>query len=579
MLYLPNAALKNTLIFLSLSSLWACQYDLGERTLDRKGATAIVVERNMVAIDSSTEVASSCIAQPNTWPEPTVEITGTAQVEGATQAFTTTPARYADGENAINAHLQMNGHTWFCYIDEARDFAYSENEETWEVIHADNGRIQYTLTPNNDYGVVFTTLGFEDGGNDQRPNDYYYNQMASHQILKNNTVTTHFEKIPNGFSQEGYEPIDDAFKILEHNNSIYFVGSQGKALVTKMDGNYEATEVPLGSQIYLVNNRFIAFKSVLDTETHTVVSSEIQHSTDMITWSDPIDVSILNNVYDHTLSYDTQNGLYVVLNPATTQGQEKLYFTSPDLINWTPNTVGIWQNDHVVFSDDGRAVMGNLASIDPIMSRTIDGDWENVTQLPNTEHYLRYRDIIFANNRFHVLMYEYSIAGEGDNKEVTYLNLYVGFSDDLIQWTWTSISKNENEILALSDLTALADNQIAISGGNYTSSSLDHMHVSFNNGASWNKSASPITSLNISDAVDTSTHLYNISTLIDHNGTTYGKLAIAAENNFKNSLYFSTTDFTHFDLELASNDSELFTFNSALFLNAAARNMLSLIHI
>lgn len=568
------SAIKYSLIFLSLSGLWACQYDLGDRTLDMEEATTVVVARNMVAVDSSTESASSCISVPASWPEPTnVEITGTAQIDGATQTFSTAPSRYTDGEIAINAHLKMNDRTWYCYIDETREFAYLENEETWEVIHSDSGGIQYTLTPDTEHGMAFTTLGFEDGGNENMPNDYYYNQMASHQILKNNTVTTHFEKISTTFKTENYDPTDDAFQVLKHDDSIYFVGSQDKALMTKMDGDYEVREIPKDSQIYLLNNQFIAFKSVHDTETHTVVSSEIQYSTDMINWSGPIDVSILNNVYAHTLSYDTKNGLYVVLNPATTQGQEKIYFTSPDLITWTPNTVGIWQNDKVVFSEDGRAVMGNLASIEPLMARTISGDWENVTQLPDTDNYLRYRDIIYANNRFHVLMYEYSSVGEGDEKEVTYENLYVGFSDDLIQWNWTSISTNESEILALSDLTALADNQIAINSGSYSNGSSGHIHISADNGISWNKSANPINSLNISNSVDSITHNYHIDSLINHNGTTYGKLTILPENNFKNESYFSTTDFTNFNLEFISNDSKFFTFNDSLYLNASAKNM------
>ena len=51
--------LKSTLVFLSLTSLWACNYDLGERTLDMEDATTVLVERNMKATDSGTETPAS----------------------------------------------------------------------------------------------------------------------------------------------------------------------------------------------------------------------------------------------------------------------------------------------------------------------------------------------------------------------------------------------------------------------------------------------------------------------------------------------------------------------------------------
>ncbi len=284
---------------------------------------------------------------------------------------------------------------------------------------------------------------------------------------------------------------------------------------------------------------------------------------------------MLNNVYSDTFTYDTKNGLYVLLNTASTQGQDRVYFTSPNLIDWTADTVGIWQNYHVVFAPDGRAVMGNIASIETLMSRTQSGDWENVTALPGTGTYKRYRDILFANERFHALVYDYDVSGEGDDKEVIYNNLFVGYSDDLSQWTWRSISTDENEILALSALTALAANQITISSGSYSysSRSLDHFYVSSDNGALWNKSASPLSILNISDSMHTSTHSYFINSLINHNGTTYGKLTMSGENGFYSENYFSTTDFTNFTFEFTANDSKLFTFNDSLYINAAARNV------
>ncbi len=566
-----NSILKTSLVMLSLTALLG-NYDLGERTLNTDGAATQIIERKMVASDDRIDTLAGCIAQPSDWLEPAnVAIAGTAQVDGSTQEFSSLPSRYTEGEATINGQNAIDTYTWYCYIDEARDYGY-EADENWDVIYADGAKMSYTLTPEADNQTVFTTLGMIDGGWDRRETQYFYKELASHKIIANNAVASHFEKLSNGFSQTGYDPAADSFQIFEHQDSIFFVGYKGKALVSKMDGSYTLREVPTDSQIYLLNDRFIAFKEVYDDEIHEVTRTEIRHSTDMITWSDVIDASILNNVYSATLAYDPKNSLYVVLNTATTQGQDRVYFTSPDLINWTANTVGIWQNNMVVFAPDGRGVMGNLASIETLMSRTENGDWENVTDLPGTGAYRRYRDIIFANDRFHALVYEYDVIGEGDDRETVYHNLYVGYSDDLAQWTWTSISQNEDEILALSDLTSLADNQIAISGGSYSSSSLEHVYVSADNGGSWNKSTSLVAKLELLDAMDTSTRNYNINSLINHNGTTYGKLTVSM-TDFSAAYYFSTTDFMNFNMEFTANDSELFTFNDALYLHGAPRRL------
>ncbi len=146
--------------------------------------------------------------------------------------------------------------------------------------------MQYTLTADSNSTQVFTTIGMINGGWDRRGTQYFYKEMASHHVIKNDTTATHFEKIANTLNQDGYNPADDSFQIFHHNDSVFFVGYKGKAFVTKMDGNYEVRNVPLDSQIYLLNNRFIAFKEVYDDDTWEVVSTSLQYSTDMVNWSD-----------------------------------------------------------------------------------------------------------------------------------------------------------------------------------------------------------------------------------------------------------------------------------------------------
>ncbi len=539
--------LKSTLVLISLTTLMACNYDLGERTLDMEDSNTVLVERNMKASDAAIETAASCIALPSTWPEPTsVEITGTAQVEGATQAFTITPTRYTDGETGINAHLQMNDYTWYCYIDQARDFAYTEDAETFEITHADSGKIQYTLTPNSDQGQVFTTLGLEDGGDESFPNDYYYNQMASHHVIKDHNVDSHFRKLDATFSQENFESIDDNFDFFQHNGLSYFV-SNNEALVSQMDGNYEVREIPAKSEIYLLNDLFVAYQT--DSEANTV---QISYSTDMTSWSDAKDASTLG-FHVSTFSYDTKNALYVALNMGSSAGEVKGYYTSPDLENWTHSLVGSYQNHQILFSDDGRALMRNSSGAASLMSRTSDGEWVVFDQFPVSDNSLLTRDIIFANNRFHALLKEY------DFDTSTYINIYVGYSDDLVSWNWTSIGALEDDFNKLNDLTALANNQIAISGG-------ELIYLSSNNGVNWNAGTMPSSALNLADTVDTGNHSYDVTALVNHNGTTYGTGSVSGSDNYSAQYHFTTTDFVNFELAIVSNGAQFLSVNDSLYL-------------
>jgi hypothetical protein len=573
--YPSNTLFKSALVSLSLVGLLG-NYDLGERTLDRDEAQTVTLERNMKASDERTDTLASCIAQPSDWAEPSsVVMSGTAQVQESPQAFNVAASRYTEGEAIINPLQALQGYTWYCYTDEARDYD-AQYDENYIETYADTGKVSYTLTPEADDALVYTTIGMIDGGWDRRATQYLYKEMASHQLLKNNVQAVHFEKLASHFSEEGFNPVNQSFDIFKHNNSVYFIGYKGKALITNMDGEHQVVDVPVAHQFYLLNDQFIAFKEEYTEDSWEVASTSIQYSSDLITWSGPKDVSILNNVYSDTLNYDPKNALYVVLNTATTQGQERIYFTSPDLENWTANTVGIWQNHRTVFAEDGRALMSNYTAVDSLMSRTANGEWQSFAHYPetgndaDTEYYLNEQDTIFANDRFHVLLQEYSRTVVNEENVTTYLKSHIGYSDDLITWNWATINGDEETIQSLTSLTALAENQIAISGGQYSYRSLEHFYISHDNGGSWNPTASPIGLLSLAESVDTSNFNYIINSLINHNGTTYGKLSVSGENDFKNELYFSTTNFSDFNLELVANDSELFTFNNALYLNSGA---------
>ena len=544
---LTSMFLKRALLVLSLTAVVACQYDLGERTLDMKDASTVVVERNMSATDAATDTAASCIALPSAWPEPAlVEITGTAQVEGATQDFNVNPSRFTAGETAINALHEMEGYAWYCYIDTARDYAYLEDEDTYEVIYADRGKIKYTLNPSSDSGRVFTTLGFEEGGTGSRTINYYYNQMASHYVIKNHRVDSHFRKLTPTFSQADFDPANDHYTVIQHNGLSYFIGSR-KAFSSDLNGNFDVREVPENSQIYLLNDLFVAYISDSDTGI-----SEIRYSADMITWSDAKSAAIIG-YYASTLAYDEKNSLYVALNSGSIGGETKGYYTSPDLENWTHNTVGSYQNNRVVFSRDGRAVMSNSSTVASLMFRTAEGDWADFTQYPSADNRYFVKDIILANDRFYVLLKEYDVDTS------TYIKMQVGYSDDLTTWNWSTISTLEDDLMSLIDLTSLAMNQITVTGG-------ERVYFSSDNGITWNNGALVSSALNLADAVDTDGHSYTVSSLINHNGKTYGSAKVSASNNFSANFTFVTTDFINFELALASNGAKLFSVNDSLYL-------------
>ncbi len=253
MRYPSNSVFKSSLVLLSLTGLLG-NYDAGERTLDRENTQSAVIERSMKASDDRTDTLASCIAQPSSWPAPLeVIMVGSAQVAGATQDFSVTAIRYTEGETTLASLHKINDYTWYCYTDIERDYGYEATQD-WVTVHADGGKVQYTLTPDSDNTQVYTTIGMINGGWDRRGTQYFYKEMASHHVIKNDTTAAHFEKIANSLMQDGYNPADDSFQIFHHNDSVFFVGYKGKAFVTKMDGNYEVRDVPLDSQIYLLNN-------------------------------------------------------------------------------------------------------------------------------------------------------------------------------------------------------------------------------------------------------------------------------------------------------------------------------------
>ncbi len=523
---------------LLIASLAGCIIDSGERTVDT-GATSTAVIERAATLDSSSEAVAGCVAQPSTWAAPAVQLTGSAQEGDASVEFDVTPAEFPDGVAHLNTTRKMNAYTWFCYKDATREYT-----------DGDTVKVRISFSVDSDQATVFTTVGSEDGY-DSEPAEYelYYMNMAAHRIITDNTSGNHLIKQTASFSDESFEANSHSFERFEVGDYVYFTSRTGFALRTQLDGDFQVLNIPSYTKLKYVNGKFVAFNS---TFIDLVSSVQIKYSSDMITWSEEFDISIVGSDTNDVF-YDHRESEYVLFNKGSRSGQTKGYYTSSNLESWSHNTVGSYQNFNAIFTEDGRALMASSATSSPLMIRTDGGEWEDFTGLPGVDSNHWIFDFILLKDRVHVLLKEY-VGGD-----TSILNIHHGYSDDMVNWTWNEITSTESEVDEIANITALSDQEIAVYGGEY-------IYLSTDNGESWTPKSIGVNALNLDQSVDQTLLEANIESIFSFNNLHYGKIRYRDAVGSFAELYFSTSDYSEISLVAMAQDIDLFTFNESLYL-------------
>ena len=529
---------------------------LGEHTINRQGTSEFSIERSLPDRFNAEEVTmAACIAQPDSWDIPSaVASTGNAQVESessvlTTTAYSTAATRYTDGEAVITNLQALQDYTWYCYQDKQRHYAED-----------DSAGIVFSLSTDDTNTTVYSSIGFIEGVSvgPRSAGDFYYQSISSHQVLRDIQAADYYLNLSpllseSDFVTENFAANTSSYEVVDIENTTYFLGYSGQSFSIDSDGTFKSYNTPNNARSYYINGQFIFLISEGNPQ---INDTEIQFGRDLNNLSIAYDIKEVG--YAHSLTYDASTNQYVMLNPGTSSTAEKAYYTSTDLITWTANTVGLWQNWLVVFADDGRAVMKNLSLVDSLMSRSADGDWQAFEHYPS-DQYFSTRDIIFAHDRFHVLVTEYSNDGSS-----TVLSSRIGYSDDLSSWNWTILTTNADDIASVPTLVELGANQIGIINNS-------DFRLSSDNGETWGNPLSPLSALKLDAEVDTSVLSVRIDSLTSINEALVGTARISTSNNEISDFIFSTLDGSQFNLIHRTEDPQLFNLNNDLYFYATNR--------
>lgn len=530
-----NLSIPFTLLFLASHTS-----ALGEHTINRQGITDFSIERSIPErFNDEDATIAACIALPDGWSAPSI----VSSSGNATTAFTREATRYLEGETQIATLQALEGYHWYCYQDTQRSFASEES-----------AKVSFSLSSSDTDTTIYSSIGFIEGVSvgPRSAGSFYYQSISSHQILRDTQAANYYQNLSTSLTQsefisDDFDPSSASYEIVKVDNTVYFLGYSGTSFSIDENHVLKSYETPNNSRSFYINNQFIFLISEGNPQ---VLDTKIQFGSDLNNLSEIYDIKEVG--YASDFAYDTNNNQYVLLNPGTSSNSTKAYYTSSDLKTWSENTVGQWQNYKVTFANDGRAVMRNTSLVDSLMSRTASGEWIPFEHYP-TDQYFSARDILFAHDRFYTLLTEYSISTPR-----TVLGLYIGYSNNLENWNWKTLSSSAENIASVPTLVELGANQIAVINN-------ETFYVSSDKGVNWSDAMSPLSALNLDSSVSDETLKVSIHSLSSINGSLIGSAKIYQSNNKFSDFIFSGENESQFKLIHRAENPKLFSFENALY--------------
>ena len=518
-------------------------YTLDEHTINREGVAEFSLSRTAVTLyDPLDATVATCIALPDTWSEPSsASITGNHQVETESTAFSAMLSRYSAGETVITEMQGLAAYTWYCYQDTGRSY-----------VEGDVSQVTFTLATEDVNSTIYSSTGFIEGiPSFMSTDEYYFQNVSSHQILRDRQAADYFQEITAEYKSEGINPYEDSYDIIEVAGTTYFLGSNGQSFSLDTAGSIQTYVTPDSSNGYYINDQFI----FLIYDSSNSATLEIQFGSSLTSLSEIFDISTVGKSA-RSLSFDTTTNDYVLLNTGSSAGQTKAYYTSPDLKTWTENAVGIYQNNKVVFADDGRAIMKNSSTAAPLMSRISNGDWQDFSHYPVGERFFA-KEILLNDNRFHILLIEYSSDGNS-----TFLSFRLGYSDDLTSWNWTTIIPVVDQGTPSPSLLALNSNQLAIINNSV-------FYLSSDKAESWSSEISPLASIPLDSSVTTGSLGLQVGSIMSVNDNSdaqlIGTATLYSGGEKLSDFMFSTQSGSQFSLLHQAENPTVFIHNNDLY--------------
>ena len=529
--------LKKTISLISAITLLAgCDFDAGERTTFQDEDNTSLIERTITGSDDGSYTIASCIAVPATWDNAiAVTATGSHQVNGETQPLEVTPQAYPEGVTQLENHYGLPDHSWQCFTDIARDY-----------LSSDSAKIAFSLTPQSDSAMVYTTLGIVADGS---RNDHYYGNLAGHQMLTSDTVDAHWVKAAESVELSNIETLELADKTLLFSNALYQDLSSELTTLFSFDdtGLKEIAEIPQSDSLYLVNGIYISHKTYnADIDGDEQDWTDIRYSTDLSDWSDAVTLPRIAQI-----QWDPREQQYIAFTNDYNSPTDNATYVSDDLVTWTKESWVNFQSPNVAFLADGTAIVETSSRNDPYWIRDANTDQWNPVEITSVEGYEDYVGTIkFSaqrvwenNNRlFTTAIRQLTDVGDSgwDNEQIVF-----GYSDNGTDWVWTDLGLYD-EISSDYDIQHIGENTIIYSTNNA-------LLVSHDKGITWQTKTKPSILVSADKNLETYISGGRIDNLRVVGDYYIGNASLYTGAPSSSSVLFKTKDFESYELLAVSS--------------------------
>jgi len=522
---------KIVAIISGITILAGCDFDNGERTIFWNDDNRSVIERTISASSDGNETVASCIAVPTDWDnEITVIATGSHQVNGETQTLEIIPEVYPEGVTKLAEFYGLAEHTWHCYSDIDRDY-----------LTTDSGKITFSLTPQSDNAMVYTTIGTV---SDERRSDHYYGNLAGHQVLTSDTVDAHWVKAESPIILGNMRSLDLPDSTIVYSTEDYQDLSEEESPLYRFDetGFNKIADLSQTDSLYQVNGLYISHKSYEATiDSNTQDWTNIRFSSDLVTWSDAV---TLPNIAQ--IQWDPREQQYIAFTNDYNNPMEHATYVSNDLISWTKESWVSFQSPTVAFLSDGTAMIETSSRVDPYWIRDANTDqWTSINITPVAGYEDHVGTIYFGaqniwENNDRLFTTAIRQLSDGINPGWENEQIVFGYSDNGTDWLWTDLGLYD-VIGSDYDIQHIGDSTIIYSTNNA-------LLVSDDNGVSWQTKTKPSILL----STDKDLEVYSRSGRIDNLrlvGDEYiGNAGLYTGSPSTSRVLFKTKDFENYQM-------------------------------
>lgn len=532
-----------------LSTLLASQFGSGIHTLETNDAE-VSLERPITFIpaklfsfnQSEKRSLAACIAQPDSWPEPTANFTGKAYHPETEEEYNfDDQAVIANSAPLLNVMALSQGplypnenYVWHCFDNKPR-------------VHRpdDKGQVTFKVQPQQKGVPVYTSLY-------KTPISFFEvpaYHISSH-LIKPDDYQGIFLK-PEVLPQVDTDKLtkDIPSKNLRHlkiDDKAYFYSTSNKLIISDLTSEVSQVDIPFLDQLVTINSKFIALKDhnvkINEDDEETVINTFVRSTSDINNFPDAT-----NAGFDiEKIQFDAGTNTYL----ASEQGVHNHYYTSTDLISWQKQDL-VENLQAINLDDQGNGLLAYTNQIQNLTIKVSDGLWQEIDVLPATNLSYSINSATELNGKFFILL-----SGIADQENNISKTIYLGHSENLTDWQWQLLDTETYNIKSNMDLAAYQDGKVML-----LAKEVPNKTVIFteDNGASWKSGA---------QIAPSSTSLATFGTVMHyekpsfHQGQYYGRATLVASHSTIPhagdiaTYYYQTSDFENYKIWSASPNGQ-----------------------